>query len=308
MEALDLFRHKPVLFLLVVPFALLLWTWTRKGRTVALPFDHAPRRSDRWMRTFLRMAESLPALLLAIVVLIIAGPQAWSEPRTKRALTNIEFCVDVSGSMTARFGDGDRYDAAMTAINSFLDFRKGDAFGLTFFGNNVLHWVPLTTDTTAFKCAPPFMHPGRIPPWFGGTEIAKALRACRKVLTEREEGDRMILLITDGYSSDISGGNDEQIARDLKSDGIVVFCVHIAEGTIPPEITRICALTGGEAFKPQDTDELAHIFERIDKMQKTKLEKTQSEAADHFQPWCLIGLGILGAAVLVLFGLRYTPW
>src|SRR6185503_6249203 len=117
----------------------------------------------------LRMFESLPALILAVVILILAGPQAWSEPRTKRALTNIEFCVDVSGSMMAKFGEGDRYDASMAAINSFLDFRKGDAFGLTFFGNNVLHWVPLTTDPSAIKCAPPYMRPENAPPGFGGT-------------------------------------------------------------------------------------------------------------------------------------------
>jgi Ca-activated chloride channel family protein len=308
MESLDLFRHKPVLFLLVIPFALLLWTWTRKGRAVVLPFDYRPRRSDAWARTLLRVFASVPALVLAVVVLILAGPQAWSEPRTKRALTNIEFCVDVSGSMMAKFGEGDRYDASMAAIDSFLDVRKGDAFGLTFFGNNVLHWVPLTTDPSAIKCAPPFMKPGSIPPWFNGTLIGKALRACRKVLIEREEGDRMIVLVTDGYSADLAGGADEEVARELKQDGIAVYTIHIADGDIPREVVRIAELTGGEAFKPEDTDELAHVFARIDKMQKTRLEKTQSEAADHFEPWCLAGLGLLGVSLLALFGLRYTPW
>ena len=66
----------------------------------------------------------------------------------------------------------------MDAINEFLDYREGDAFGLTFFGNNVLHWVPLTTDASAVSCAPPFMRPEVAPPWFGGTEIGKALLAC----------------------------------------------------------------------------------------------------------------------------------
>lgn len=308
MESLDLFRHKSVLFLLVVPVALCLWTWNRRGRAVVLPFDHASRGSDAWPRFFLRLFESVPALLLALVILILAGPQAWGEPRSKRALTNIEFCLDVSGSMMAKFGEGTRYDAAMAAINEFLDYRKGDAFGLTFFGNSVLHWVPLTEDTSAFKCAPPFMTPGQLPYWLNGTEIGKALRACRKVLVEREEGDRMILLVTDGYSADLGGGNEEIVARELKNDGIVVYTVHIAEGEIPDEIVRIASLTGGEAFKPEDTDGLRRIFERVDRMQKAKLEKTQPEASDAFGPWCLAALGLLGVAVLALFGLRYTPW
>jgi Ca-activated chloride channel family protein len=308
MESLDLFRHPSLLALLVLPAALIVWTWNRKGRAVVLPLDHSVRRSDSWARFFLRTAESLPALLLALIVLILAGPQSWGAPVSKRVLTNIEFCVDVSGSMTAKFGEGDRYDAAMKAINEFLGVRKGDAFGLTFFGNNVLHWVPLTTDTTAFKCAPPFMKPGTLPSWFNGTLIGKALRSCRKSLIEREEGDRMILLVTDGYSADLSGGADEIVAHELAKDRIVVYTVHIAEGKIPDEIVRIAALTGGEAFKPEDTDGLARIFERIDKMQKTRLEKTQAEATDNFEPWCLAGLGLLAAIVLALFGLRYTPW
>jgi len=307
-DALDLFRHRSVLALLVLPAVLLVWTWRRRGRALVLPFDHSTASHGAWIAFFLRCAESLPALLLALVILVLAGPQKWDEPRSKRVLTNIEFCVDVSGSMTARFDTGDRYEAAMKAINGFLDYRKGDAFGLTFFGNNVLHWVPLTTDISAFRCAPPFMRPQNLPYWFGGTEIGKALMACRQVLLGREEGDRMIVLITDGYSSDLDGGNDEVIARKLKADGITVFAVSIAEGNPTDGLQRIASITGGEVFEPGDQSGLARVFERIDKMQKTRLEKTHAEAADDFWPWCLAGLGLLGCALVALFGLRYTPW
>jgi Ca-activated chloride channel family protein len=307
-ETLEIFRHPWVLPLLVVPAALLGWTWRRRGRAVVLPFDHSGVSSGAWMRFALRLAESLPALALAAVVAILAGPQRWDAPRTKRVLTNIEFCVDVSGSMTARFGDGTRYDGAMEAINDFLDAREGDAYGLTFFGNNVLHWCPLTTDVSAFRCAPPFMKPGKLPPWFGGTEIGRALLACRKVLVEREEGDRMIVLVTDGYSADLWGGRDEEIARELHGDAITVYTVHVAEGAIPDEVVRIAAGTGGEAFKSEDPEGLERVFARIDEMQETRLEKTRAEAADHFVPFCIAGLAVLGLSLLALFGLRHTPW
>jgi Ca-activated chloride channel family protein len=307
-DTLTLFRHPSVLALLVLPAALCLWTWMRKGRSLVLPFDHAEPRRARWTRFWLQVASSLPALVLATVIVILAGPQKWDQPRSKRSLSNIQFCVDVSGSMTAKFGDGDRYDAAMKAINSFLDFRKGDAFGLTFFGNNVLHWVPLTTDVSAFRCAPPFMHPGTLPSWLGGTEIGKALRACRKVLVEREEGDRMILLVTDGYSADLGGGADVEVARELREAGIVVYTVHVAPGAIPDEIVRIAASTGGEAFKPEDEDGLARVFAHIDQMHKARLQKSQAEPIEDVVPWSIAGLGLLGLALLAAFGLRYTPW
>ena len=308
MEFLVPFRHKLVLFLLIVPALLLYWTWTRKGRSLALPFDHGHGDSRFWLGALLKVADSLPALLLAVVILILAGPQRWDEPRSQRKLTNIEFCVDVSGSMQASFEDGTRYDASMKAINAFLDYRDGDAFGLTFFGNSVLHWVPLTTDVSAFRCAPPFMRPGHIPSWFGGTEIGKALLACRKVLTSRDTGDRMIILVSDGRSWDLDGGNDEAIARKLKADGITVFAVHIASSEAPGEIVTITSLTGGEVFQPGDQKALDTVFARIDEMQQTEMEKVRSEAVDDYGPWSFAALSLLATTLLFLFGLRYTPW
>jgi Ca-activated chloride channel family protein len=308
MNTLDLFRHRPVLFLLILPAALLLWVWRRPARGVVLPVDHSVVAAAPWMLFFLRLAESIPAILLALAVLLLAGPQAWETPKSQRVLTNIEFCVDVSGSMNAKFGEGDRYEAAMKAINDFLDVRKGDAYGLTFFGNNVLHWVPLTTDVSAFRCAPPFMHPRNLPDWFGGTEIGRALQACKKVLVEREAGDRMIILVTDGYSADLYGGRDEEVARDLRANNIVVYTLQVAEGGLPDEVVRIAAGTGGEAFKAEDPEGLKHVFARIDQMQKTRLEKKQAEAVDAFGPFCLAGLGLLAIGIAALYGLRATPW
>ena len=307
MDALLAFRHPSLLLLLAAPLLLLAWTWARTDG-VALPHDGAPRRRGRALGVALRMAESLPALLLAIAVVLLAGPQAWGEPKSKRVLTNIQFCVDVSGSMGAKLGDGSRYDLAMEAINTFVDRREGDAFGLTFFGVEVLHWVPLTTDTSAFKCAPPFMTPGRLPSWFGGTYIGNALRACRKVLVEREEGDKMIVLITDGYSADLAGGADEEIARQLEADGIVVMTVHAAEGDIPEEVARIAAQTGGEAFKTDNPAALESCFAKIDSMVKTRMVKAQAEAADDYRMWSFAGLVALALALLAALGLRANPW
>ncbi len=304
------FGHPWVLLALAVPVALLAWTWNRKGRRVVLPFDHGDSRRGTLLRVVLQGAESLPALGLAAVVLILAGPQRLDSPTTRRALTNIEFCVDISGSMTATFGEGTRYDAAMEAINAFLDYRTGDAFGLTFFGNNVLHWVPLTSDTSAFRCAPPFMDPkrGNNPRWFGGTAIGKALLACRDVLVAREEGDRMIILISDGMSSDLSGGVDQEIAQRLRADGIQVYGVHVADTQIPAQVVNISTITGGQMFALGDPTALDTVFRRIDEMQVTKLETVAAEFIDDFEVLSWIGIGILGLHLLVQFFLRYTPW
>ena len=164
------FNYPAALLALVLPLALLLRAlWRSPARAVALPLDHArrPRRGWSWLLT---LGESFAPLLLALAILLAAGPLQLSVPQTRRSLTNIEFCLDVSGSMTADMSGGGgfydtavgnrRYDVCMRAINEFLDFREGDAFGLTIFGNQVLHWVPLTSDASAFRCAPPHPPPG----------------------------------------------------------------------------------------------------------------------------------------------------
>ena len=302
------FTHPWLLFLLAAPAALLLWVWRRRGEQVVLPFDHGGAGRGRWLRATIDLAESLPPLVLAVAILLLAGPQQLSEPRFKRSLTNIEMCVDISGSMGAKFGEGTRYDASMKAIDEFLDFRKGDAFGLTFFGNNVLHWVPLTSDVSAVRCAPAFMRPEIAPPWFGGTEIAKALLACKDVLTAREEGDRMIILVSDGHSFDLGNGNDATVAETLRRHNITVYAIHISETEIPPPIVNITSLTGGEVFAPGDQEGLQAVFRRIDELEETRLEKTAAETMDDFAPYSTAGLAALALGTLALFGVRYTPW
>lgn len=293
---------------LVIPLALLIWVWRRRSAALVLPYDHGEPRAGRVWNAALRLAESLPPLLLAVAIVLLAQPQQFGEPKEKRALTNIEICLDVSGSMTAEFGDGTRYDAAMASVDDFLKYRKGDAFGLTFFGNEFLHWGPMTTDVSAIRCSPPFVRPENIPPHFGGTEIGKAIKASRKVLETREEGDKMILLVTDGFSADLGGGAAEEIAAQMKAAGVVVFAVLIGGESFQDEVKTICHVTGGEAFESGDPAALAEVFKRIDQMKPAKVTRTTPDLFDNFWFTSLVGLSLLGLLSVTALGLRAAPW
>jgi len=303
------FAQPLYLLLLILPALVLVALWQRERPAIAVPYDHGRAGTGRWLAVLLRIGESLPSLLLGVAIVMLANPQRLSVPRTKRALTNIQFCFDVSGSMTAKFGEGSRHDAAMKAIDRFLDLRKGDAFGLTFFSDQVLNWVPLTSDPSAFRCAPALMRPEfRLPGFGSGTQIGKALLACREMLISREGGDRMVILVSDGQSSDLHSGRAQEIASRFRSEGIAVWGVHIAEPPIPDEIIDITRGTGGDAFNPEDQAGLDAVFAQIDKMQEAKLEQISGEFLDDFAPWCIAGLAVLGLVVIVLFTARPTPW
>lgn len=302
------FKYPMILWLECLPVLILFWIWVRRSRGVPMPFDFSGHGGGGYTRSLINIAESLAPIVLAVVIWILACPMELGKPEVKRAITNIQFCVDVSGSMNSSFGGGSRYQASMKAIDQFVDMRQGDAFGLSFFGNSVLHWTPLTTDPSAIKCALPFMDPQSVPPWFRGTEIGKALLECRQQLMLEEEGDRMIILVSDGSSSDLAGGNAEEIARRMNKANITVYAIHIAEGNPQSEIVTITSKTGGDAFVPGDEAALQDVFNRIDSMQRTELSKTVAEQLDNFKPYAIVGLVVLGFVTLCGFGLRYTPW
>lgn len=313
-----IFGNWTVLLWLFVPALILAWIWLRdrlpslslgSERRVALPQDHARTPAGGFANFWIKVAASFAPLLLAITIILLAGPRHLGVPHAKRELTNIIFCLDLSGSMLAPFGAGNRYDAAMEAITGFVDKRKGDAFGLTIFGDQAQHWVPLTTDTSVFRCAIPFLDPKQLPPGYGGgTMIGRALLKSREAVLEQDHGDRMIILVSDGESFDLGNGEEERIGRILRDDRIVVYTIHIGGGNVPSEVSTISTITGGKAFQPEDTASLHHVFEQIDRMQVAKLDRTYAELQDWYTPFVLSGLGLAGLGLIAFAGLRYTPW
>jgi Ca-activated chloride channel family protein len=301
------FERPWILLLLIVPVLLIWWEWRRRGRPLVLPLDHSQARSRRWLQRTIKCANLVAPLLLAVCIGILAGPQRLAPPKEERVLTNIEFVLDVSGSMMAPFGEGTRADKAFEAIVDFTSFRKGDAFGLTIFGTDVVHWVPLTKDLTALRLAAPFLRPEKMPPHMSGTRIGHALEAVRKILRSREEGDRMVVLISDGASFDLRGVA-QKLGEDLARDNIVVFYIHTAEGEPQEETFTVASLTNGKAFAAGDPESLREVFERIDAMKPAKLQPSAPQQADWFWPFAVAGLTLLGLQVVSAFGFRFTPW
>ncbi len=302
------FSHPWVLLLLALPLVLGLWEWRRPGLRLVIPFDHANVSPGTRLRRLVQSANLLAPALLVVAILLLAGPIRLAPPEQERVVTNIQFVMDVSGSMSAPFGSGTRADTAIAAFQEFTQYRKGDAFGLTVFGTDVLHWVPLTRDLSAIRLAAPFLRPEKMPPYMGGTMIGKALREVRKVLIDRPEGDRLLVLISDGQSFDLSGGIAEQLGHDLAADGIRVFYIHVGGDQPSNEVFALASTTGGSAFIAGDPQSLRDIFKRIDEMKPIQLKPGQPEPVDDFRPFALAGLILLTLQVLASLGLRYTPW
>lgn len=333
------FSHPWLLLLLLIPAALVAFEVMREmpaaptargfSDRVSFPFDFGRPRRRAWLSRFITAANTLPPLVLAIVVLILAGPRRMAPPQQERVLTNIEIVLDVSGSMTStiqgsappaaagsasglsaddtQFGPT-RYTAAMAAIREFCEKRAGDAFGLTIFGSEVIRWMPLTKDLAAIKNATPFLNPAKMPPHMGGTEIGKALKYARAILSQQPTGDRLIILITDGYSSDLDGPAAFEVAQELAAERIVVHAVCIGDEPPPQQLSDVVIPTGGQVFGAGTPNALSGVFTHIDRMQPARLKRKEPESVDYYRPLVLAGLALVGLHGLCLFGWRWTPW
>jgi Ca-activated chloride channel family protein len=298
------FLHPWVLLLIAVP-VLLLWSIVGRRAGVVMPFDHRPHPRRRWLRWGLGLFEVVPLVLLAAALVMMAGPQMMKKPKAERLLTNIQLCLDVSGSMT-----GPRYRLASKAITEFTKAREGDAFGLTLFGSHQIRWIPLTRDLSAIRNALPFADPAHQPIHMSGTAIAAALRFCKANMeAEALEGDRLILMVSDGDSSDLDNGENEKVGEELKQAGITLYHIHVAEDEpIPTEVVDMANMTGGGAFAATDADSIKQVFRHIDKMRPAKFAQPGTIPMDHFRPFAIAALALVGLHVLGLLGARYTPW
>lgn len=301
-----------VLWLLAIPVIWGFWQWVRRGHPVVLPFDHGGQKEGRLIRFLTNSAGSLPAVLLAISVLMLAGPRKHAPPEDERVMNNIILCVDVSGSMSMPFGsNGNRFEAAVEAAREFCTFRKGDAFGLTVFGSEYIHWVPPTKELSAVVTATQYIRPDNMPPWMGGTLVANALRGCRDELARTKEGDRAVILISDGESGDFNGGGDRAVAEELAASGVRVYAIMVGgdEGGMQTGgMDTIAAVTGGKSFNAGDRTALDGIFREIDGMQKAHFKQVTADWVANYRPLSIAGLVAAGLFGFSLLGLRYTPW
>ncbi|MCF7711134.1 MAG: VWA domain-containing protein [Opitutales bacterium] len=300
--------------LLAIPVIVAFWEWVRPGQPLAMPFDHAKVGRGRFWQFLINSANCLPAGLLAIAILFLAHPVIFNPPEVERQLTNVQIVLDTSGSMKSPHGPqtkgvNSRFDSAMASIEQFLHYRKGDAFGLTVFSRNFVHWVPLTQDTEAIVLARPFIAPYVFPDEFwGNTFIGKALYGAAELLDQAKTGDRMIILLTDGLSNDIVPPKDSAIIADLQAKRIKVFVIFLIDQPVTPALVSIAQGSGGAAWPAVTPEALNEVFKKIDEMKKVVVLEKKPRAADYYDPFFIPAMAALGLAILALFGIRYNPW
>jgi len=236
-------------------------------------------------------------LWLAWILLIaaVARPQWVGEmvslPTTGRDLM---LAIDISGSMATEDMQVnndyvDRLSVVKAVISQFLDTRKGDRVGLVLFGTNAYVQAPLTFDLKSVK---KLMIEAPVGIAGGKTAIGDAIGLTVKRLRERQNEEKVVILLTDGANN--VGEIPPIKAAELASvDGIKIYTIGVgaeemrvpslfgslAGRTTNPSadldeetLSKIAQATQGRYFRAKDTNTLAQIYELIDKLEPIEQE------------------------------------
>ncbi|MDC0662124.1 vWA domain-containing protein [Marinobacter sp. SS21] len=269
----------------------------------------------QWQRLVLLAAWSL-------LVLALARPQHVAEqvqmPVTGRDLL---LAVDISPSMDERdmVVQGrtiNRLQAVKRVLREFISKRQGDRLGLLLFGSQPYIQAPLSFDHPTINT---LLDEAGIGMAGRATAIGDAIGLAIKRLRERPEGQRVVILLTDGANTagEVSPDTATDIARDA---GVRIYTVGIGADTLIQRgrqvnpsrdldealLNRIADETGGRYFRARSLPELELIYDSINQLEPIELEgRFYRPVTDLFYwpaggaaaIWLILQLGLAGAAI-----------
>lgn len=282
--------------LLIVPTLIGLSVWRAyTNRHPSLTFSDTSGFADipRGWRTYgVWLAPLLQWIAIALIVLAIARPQNKNTTVERNAEgIDIVLALDISTSMRAEDLKPNRFEAARDVATDFIDKRVSDRIGLVVFARKSFTVVPPTLDYDLLKRLLNNVEMGIIE---DGTAIGMGIATAVNRLKESQAKSKVIILLTDGQNN--SGKIDPVTAADLAlSYNIKIYTIGAGtKGTAPYPVqdpifgkryqnvkveideemlTQIADMSGGTYFRATDTEQLQEIYDRIDELERTKVDE-----------------------------------
>lgn len=302
-------------FLVLIPLLTAWYIWQGRKKHAAITYSSL-KSFEKIPATLRERLRHLPFVLrmlaLGFLIVALARPQSFSSGQNINAEgIDIAMVLDISGSMMAEDFKPNRLEAAKKVIDNFVQGRSTDRIGLVIFSREAFTQCPLTIDYSVLRNLLSDIKTGMIE---DGTAIGNGLANGVNRLKNSNAESRVIILLTDGVNN--AGEVDPMSAAEIAATfGIRIYTIGVGTrgeapypvqtpfGTryqmVPVEIDeallkKIAATTGGEYFRATNNKALEEIYNKIDKMEKTKIEITSyRNAAELFAPWLLIGFVLM---------------
>jgi len=164
--------------------------------------------------------------LLAGLSLLVTGFARPQGPGKKVMVTHrgvdIVIAIDVSDSMLTEDIKPNRLEKAKLELQDLVDTARGDKIGVVAFAGDAHGQVPLTLDRAAVKLFLKALTPGMIP--VPGTAIGRAIHVSMQMFDLESEGDKVIILLTDGEDHEAKA---LEAAKQAADKGVHIFTVGI---------------------------------------------------------------------------------
>lgn len=224
----------------------------------------------------------LRAIAVAALVTALAGPRFGSQlVKVERQGIDLVIALDTSLSMLAEDVRPNRLERAKHEIVDILAGLDGDRVGVVAFAGEAMALCPLTVDYAAALMLVRSVDVYTISE--PGSAIAEAIEIATGLFEGAGEGDRAIILVTDGENQE---GDPVQAARAAAEKNIRVFAIGMGspKGELIPERGSDGTVSG---YKKDPRGET--VLSRLD--EKT-LEAVASASGGKYLPATMEGLEI----------------
>ena len=272
-------------FLLPIPFLFYFFVPEENvGEAIHLP--RLPEQGE-YKQPNKRVNIGLMSVAWVLLVGALARPVWYGDPvDIQPEHRDMMLVVDLSGSMSEEdmktdSGFVNRLTAVKHVVSDFIEKRKGDRLGLVLFGDHAYLQTPLTFDRNTVQ-----EQLNRTVLGLVGqrTAIGEGLGLATKTFIESNAPQRTIILLSDGANT--AGVLDPIEAAQLaKDNNAKIYTVGIGAGEMQVRgffgnqtvntardldedtLTKIATMTGGQYFRARNADELAEIYQTIDKLE-----------------------------------------
>ena len=253
--------------------------------TSSLGLSSSPRGKLRHLLFVFRLAA------MSLLIIALARPQTSSkEEKIKTEGIDLVMVMDVSGSMLAEDFKPNRIEAAKRLGLEFVSGRPDDRIGLVVFAGESFTQCPITTDQVVLKNLMAEIKSGLIE---DGTAIGMGLATAVNRLKESEAKSKVVILLTDGMNNAgfIAPLTAAEIAMKFNirtytigigTHGTAPYPIQMPYGVQYQEIEvnideellqQVAQMTNGKYFRATGNQQLEKIYEEIDQMEKTLIDR-----------------------------------
>lgn len=295
------FAYPWVLYFLILIPILAIWYFYKgrmnKSSIIFTSKKLFPEKINSLRLKFIHLPAVLRLIALGLLIVALARPQDFTTGTNINAEgIDIAIVLDISGSMLAEDFKPNRLEAAKQVVDKFIQGRISDRIGLVIFSRDAFTQCPLTIDYSVLRNLLAEIRSGMLE---DGTAIGNAIANGVNRLKDSDAKSKVIILLTDGVNN--AGEVDPLSAAEIaRTFGIRIYSIGV--GTrgeapypiqtpfgiryqmVPVEIDeallkQISERTGGKYFRATNNRALEEIYNKIDQMEKTKIEVTSYRSA-----------------------------